>query len=95
MSEHYPQSVGVVKETGTFDNQDGKHLTMRAIAKKIEEHGEVHAVVDGLDDEVELRLGTTLVNYDSGTFEVWDGDNYQSFPVSQIARVYKPMDIFH
>lgn len=95
MTEHKPQSRGVVQETGTFDVDDSADQRLQSIAKKIEGHGEVHAKFTDLDHEVELRLGTTVIDYDADAFEVWDGDTYQVFPIRNLVRAYKPMDVLH
>jgi hypothetical protein len=93
--EHEPQSNGIVAEIGTFDASSTADQRLRSVAKKIENHGEVHAQFTDIDGETELRLGTTLVDYDADQFEVWDGDNYQSFPVENMDRARKPMDVLH
>jgi hypothetical protein len=71
------------------------HTRMRLVADKIEEHGEVHASFEGVEQEVELRLGTTKVDFGAETFEVWDGDHYQTFPAEHLTKAYKPMEVLH
>lgn len=95
MSEHKATGFGTVKSIGSFDVENGEHMRMDRVAQKIEEHGEVHATFEGVEGEVELRLGTTLVDYSTGSFEVWDGDGYQTFPASNLVRARKPMDVTH
>lgn len=95
MTEHEPTAPGIVDEIGTFDADDPDHILMRRVAEDVEDHGEVHASFVGEDAEVELRLGTLRVDYDSKTFEVWDGDHYQSYTVRQLSSRYKPMDPTH
>lgn len=95
MTEHYPQSRGVVQETGTFDADSSADQRLRKVAKMVEDHGEAHAQFTTVDKEVELRLGTLRVDYDADVFEVWDGDTYRIFPVSVLDYAYKPMEVFH
>lgn len=92
MAEHDIDSGGLTMK-GTANGNHGQ--LMKSVAEKIEEHGEVHASFDGVEGEVELRLGTTRINYDANTFDVWDGETYQSFSVYQFAYAYKPMGVMH
>lgn len=95
MTEHTPQSRGVVQEHGTFDADSTGNQRLRSVIKMVEDHGEAHASFRGIEDEVELRLGTTAVDYDTNTFLVWDGDTYQRFNAAALNHAYKPMEVFH
>lgn len=94
MTEHEPTASGGVAVCGDYEG-DTADQRLRSVARKIEDHGEVHAVFKDVDGEVELRLGTTCIDYDTDTFEVWDGDTYQSFPLDALVRVRKPMGVLH
>lgn len=83
---------GAVAEQGEFDSDDQGNVRMSRTAEKIETHGEVHAVFEGVDGEIDLRLATTLLDYDTNEFLVWDGDVYHNFAVGQMTRSRKPME---
>lgn len=95
MTEHEAADFGAVQTRGYEGNGSPEEERLQGIAKKIETHGEAHAAFTGIEDEVELRLGTTVVDFNEHAVHVWDGDHYRTFPIENLEYVYKPMEVFH
>lgn len=66
-----------------------------AMESDVNEHGEVHAIVEGHDAEIELRRDPTEFMYDEGVIAVWDGKTYHRFAMDRFVRWYTPVSIFH
>lgn len=88
-----PDATGTIKTEGKPDNELGKRLA--TMQEDIERHGEVHAVFEHEDDDVEVRLGTAVLDYDAGLIRVFDGDQYRSFNARRLVDWEVPMDLFH
>lgn len=89
--EHEVGSAGEVSCRGE------KELStkVKSMQHDVEQHGEVHASFQDVDDEVEVRLGTARFNYETHTIDIWDGDNYVPFSMSHLVSWYKPMEVYH
>jgi len=87
-----PETRGEVETAGdvTLEGRQAKRM-----CKDIERHGEVHATFEHVEGEVECRLGTTLIDYENGTIEVFDGDQYRPFAINKLVTWRVPMDVFH
>lgn len=68
---------------------------VRQMVLDLNEHGEVHAVIEDVDGEVELRLGATHVDAEYGVIEVYDGTNHVVFDAGRVISYYKPTGIYH
>lgn len=95
MTEHEPSSAGEPDSVNEYNRDTETTYQMARMYNDVAEHGEVHARLNGRDDEVEVRLGTTRFNFDGGLIEVWDGDEYVPFDVTHIESWYKPYDVYH
>lgn len=87
--------------TSSFDREDEPpNVDAYPIAWDLQgdiaNHGEVHAVVEEHDAELELRKGTTLFDYNSGLLCVdrMDLSDYK-VPFSRIVSWYMPREMFH
>jgi len=89
MSEHAPSSSGNVRVKGEVS---GKLMRMM---NDINEHGEVHATFEDTEKEVEVRLGTAVLDYEANLVRVFDGDQYRSFNATRLVSWEVPMDLFH
>lgn len=95
MTEHEPQSSGIVKEEGTYRGTD-RDKRLREIAVMVEDHGVVRAY--RMDENLVvtafmLRLGTLSVDYDADVLKIWDGEEYTTVAVEEIDCATKPMDV--
>lgn len=62
----------------------------------VEEHGEVHAVVEEIDEgEVEIRQGTTTFDEENDVVHIDDGQTTHTIGMDRIVYWYKPMDFLH
>ena len=59
------------------------------------DHGEVHAVVEDHDAELELRDGTTEFHYERGCLTVEGPDTTHVVNFDDVVRHYRPMSVFH
>ena len=64
------------------------------ILEDLEEHGELHAIVEEHDDELELRLGQTDIMED-GRIVVTSYGEEHVFHYERVVSYYKPEEIWH
>lgn len=86
----HPAEPGTVRVEGDFDTVSDFLLEM---AHDIERHGEVHANFKDVSDEVECRLGTTVI-LPYGV-KVFDGDQWTPFAEAQLIGWDVPMALYH
>lgn len=77
------------------DRDNIAHQRMNDIRDDVGRHGEVHAQFDGYDQDVEVRLGTSLFDFRTESIKVFDGDQYHVFSMEQYQGHYVPMRVFH
>lgn len=88
-----PAAHGTMETVGEPDGD--LHRMLDAMRSDVERHGEVHATFQEVEDEVEVRLGTAVIDYKANLVRVFDGDQYQSFNATQLVSWEVPMDLFH
>jgi hypothetical protein len=86
-----PERSGEVKRHGNVAVAPIVHR----MVEDIERHGEVHATFEHVDGEVECRLGTTKINAQHETIEVFDGDQWHAFAADKLVTWEVPMDLYH
>lgn len=59
----------------------------------VEEHGEVHAIVEEEDKEVEIRQGTATFGEDVLTLD--NGQTTKPIATDRIVSWYKPVSFYH
>lgn len=73
----------------------GDYPMIDAVVRDINSHGEVHATFEEHDEEVELRVGTTIVDNDRKQFIVEGADTQHYFAFDRLVSYYKPRDVYH
>jgi len=89
-----PEEHGTVK-TSYNGSRPPQHGKLDAFIGDIERHGEVHASFEGMDSEVECRLGTTHIDFRKDIIEVFDGDQWCPFSTAHLITWDVPMEVFH
>jgi len=72
-----------------------KHPYIVELQRDVKKHGEVHAVVEEHDEEIELRYGPTEFHYERGCITVGGPDSTHVFNMDSVIRHYKPYEVFH
>lgn len=67
---------------------------MRQMRSDIEDHGEVHVIVDEHDGELDWRKGQTTFDFQSEVVAVYDGTTEHFFDFDNIIRWYEPYSVF-
>lgn len=88
-----PAAHGEMETVGEPDG--GLHDLLERMKEDVERHGEVHATFEDTDKEVEVRLGTGVLDYEANLVRVFDGDQYRSFNATRLVSWEVPMDLFH
>jgi len=65
------------------------------VYRDLQEHGEVHAVVEGHDGEMELRQGATVFHWDRNCLSVVGPDTTHIVRFDSLYSHYCPREIFH
>jgi hypothetical protein len=73
----------------------GADSTSWQMFKDIADHGEVHATVEGHDSEIELRIGTTRFDYNTGLLTVRTNTEQQQVALDRVISWYKPRSFSH
>ena len=66
-----------------------------AVISDINEHGEVHATFEETEEEVELRIGTTIVDLNRRQFIIEGADTTHYFAFDRLVSYYKPTEVYH
>lgn len=66
-----------------------------AAQSDMQSHGEVHAVFDEHDSEIELRNGVTEFDFNNGLISVEGPDHTVKFGMERLVSFYKPVEVFH
>lgn len=61
----------------------------------VENHGEVHAVVEEHDEEVEVRKGTSIFNYEDGVVVIDGADTLHTVGMDRFVSWYLPQEFHH
>lgn len=70
-------------------------MKVKTLRRAVEEHGEIHCVVEEVAAEVEVRKGTANWYPADNTFSVFDGTTRHHFDADSVVSFYKPMEVFH
>lgn len=84
-----------MKRTRVVGDPNGLDGIVRAVLDDMRRHGEVHAVFEEHDAEVELRKGTTTFDVNKSVFRVQGPDTEYVFKFDSLVSYYKPMEVFH
>lgn len=60
----------------------------------VKNHGEVHAIIEEHDGDVDVRRGDYHVDYDQGLLFVTDGSTEHRICLDRIVRWYLPDSVF-
>lgn len=71
------------------------HDLIKRLESDVQKHGEVHAVIEEHDDELEVRQGTTDFDYQDGVITVDDGTTLHRVGMDRVVRWYFPVEAFH
>ena len=93
-SELQPADTGVAESEG-FINDCSLHNRIGMLKNDVERHGESHVTFEHVDGEVEVRLGTSVFDWDGNVIRVYDGDQYHNFAMDKYVTHEVPMDVFH
>ena len=75
--------------------KQGDYPVVDAVIGDINDHGEVHATFEEHDEEVELRVGTTVVDGERRQFVVEGADTTHYFAFDRLVSYYKPTEVYH
>ena len=70
---------------------------IKTLARDVNRHGECHLTVEEHDDELEVRVGTTVFDFDSGVLSIKTEVGYDNLRVSMshVVSWHRPHDPFH
>lgn len=68
---------------------------LHELRRAVNEHGEIHCVIEEIPGEVEIRKGQVEWSDDGDSFSVYDGSVRHYFDVSRVISYYKPLEVFH
>ena len=70
---------------------------IEALARDVNRHGEAHVTIEEHDDELEVRVGTTVFDFDSGLLSIKSEVGYDNLRVSmdKVVSWHKPHNAFH
>jgi hypothetical protein len=78
-----------------------EYKAVRQLEKDVEQHGEAHAVIEeagagGVEgEEIEIRQGTTMFDYDAGLLFVEGSDHPHRVRMDTVTRWYLPYEFGH
>ena len=75
--------------------EQGDYPLVDAVISDINDHGEVHATFEEHDEEVELRVGTTIADGGRRQFVVEGADTTYYFAFDRLVSYYKPTEVYH
>lgn len=78
---------------GEFFHDLPDHIQL--LVQDVKDHGEVHAVVEELEHEIEIRMGTTYVSTAGNVLRIVSSDTEHVVPFDRIAYWYLPRDFYH
>jgi len=70
---------------------------MRALARDVHQHGECHVTVEEHDDELEVRIGTTVFDFSNGLLSIKTEAGYDNLRVGmdRVVSWYLPHEPWH
>ena len=87
-------------EHDTVDGDEAEYPYIRLMKQVVHDHGEVHAILEEHDsfedgDELEVRVGTAVFDYDAETLVVQGADTRHYVHMDRIVRFYPPTEATH
>lgn len=79
-----------------YSGEPDDHPRMKEMKDQVDEHGEVHAVVEEHDRELEVRQGMAVFDFDRGLIRFFGDENKESPTVmfDSIIDWYKPKSVW-